>query len=112
MINLPWILAHLIGDFIIQNDWMAIGKKKKNWICAIHVITYMLPFLLTTLNPLQLILIAIQHYIQDRTNIIKWFCSITGKFKAEKDLALPWGHFIVDNVVHIVWMWIVVKYFN
>lgn len=26
--NLPYILAHFIGDFLLQNDWMAVGKKK------------------------------------------------------------------------------------
>lgn len=23
-----WIFAHLIGDYLIQNDWMALHKKK------------------------------------------------------------------------------------
>jgi|GEM_PF-5375984 hypothetical protein len=26
--NLPYVLAHLIGDFLLQNDWQAVGKKK------------------------------------------------------------------------------------
>ena len=108
--SLPWIIAHLIGDYIFQNDWMAIGKKKSYFICSVHIATYMLPFLFTTLNPIQLVLIAIQHYIQDRYEFIKWFCAITGKFKAEVGITLPWGHFIVDNVFHIVWVWWVVVY--
>jgi hypothetical protein len=28
-LNLPWILAHLIGDYLLQNDWMAENKKKR-----------------------------------------------------------------------------------
>ncbi len=32
-----WIYAHLIGDYLLQNDWMAKGKKQKSWICAIHI---------------------------------------------------------------------------
>ena len=23
-----WIYAHLIGDYILQNDWLAEGKKR------------------------------------------------------------------------------------
>jgi len=61
--TLPWIYAHLIGDYLIQNDWMALNKKKNSWICLVHVLTYMIPFLFTSINPLGLFLIAAQHYI-------------------------------------------------
>lgn len=110
MINLPWILAHFIGDFVIQNDWMAINKKKSTFVCSVHVITYMLPFLLVSLTPLQFLLIGVQHFIQDRSNFIKWYCKVTNKFQDEKGLHLPWGHFIVDNVFHVIWMYFVINY--
>ena len=42
-----WILAHLIGDYIFQTDWMAREKKVSNFACAVHVATYMIPFLFT-----------------------------------------------------------------
>jgi hypothetical protein len=109
MINLPWILAHFIGDYIVQNDWMAKGKKVNSWICIIHVIMYMLPFLFTQLTFIQFILIGLQHYAQDRSNFIKWFCKITGNFQNEGPY-LPWGHFIVDNIFHITFIWIMVNY--
>lgn len=38
-------LAHLVGDFIFQNDWMAKGKKTSSLICLVHIITYLIPFL-------------------------------------------------------------------
>ena len=100
--NLHWIYAHLIGDYLLQNDWMAGNKKKNSWICLVHIATYMIPFLLTDLNWLQLLLIAGQHYIQDRTHFVTWFCKITGKF--QMDFNKFWGHVIVDNVIHILWM--------
>jgi hypothetical protein len=40
MITIPWILAHFIGDYLLQNDWMAQNKKKSNLACTIHVGLY------------------------------------------------------------------------
>lgn len=112
MIGLPYILAHFIGDFLFQNDWMAVGKKKSSWICTVHVFFYMLPFLLTDLSLIQLILIAVQHWLQDRTTFIAWWCRTMGSFQSElKHKTLPWGHFVVDQVMHFVWIWIVITYF-
>ncbi len=112
---LPYILAHFIGDFLLQNDWMAVGKKKSSWICTVHVSLYILPFLLTDLTYLQLSLIFIQHWLQDRTNFINWWCETTKSFQIERSKlydALPWGHFVVDQIMHFIWIWIVVSFMN
>lgn len=111
MFKIPWLLAHFIGDYLFQNDWMAVGKKKSSFICTVHVTLYMIPFLFTGITPLQFSLIYIQHWLQDRTKFIAWWCRTTGEFQNElKTHALPWGHFIVDNVFHVIWMWIVITY--
>jgi len=107
-LNLPWILAHLIGDYLLQNDWMAGNKKKSDFACSVHILTYMIPFIFTELSLIQLLLIAVQHYIQDRTHFVAWFCRVTGKF--QNDFSKFWGHVIVDNVIHILWMAAVAHY--
>ena len=107
--NLHWIYAHLIGDFLLQNDWMAGNKKKNSLICMVHIITYMIPFLFTDLNWIQLLLIATQHYMQDRTRFVAWFCRTTNKFQDGHSRFV--GHLIVDNVIHILWMAMVANYF-
>ncbi len=107
--NIHWIYAHLTGDFLLQNDWMVINKKKKTFVCLIHVITYMVPFLFTKLNWTQLFLIALQHFLQDRTNFVAWFCRLTKKFQEKTNQSL--GYIIVDNVFHILWMALVAEYF-
>ncbi len=37
-------LGHLIGDYLLQPTWMAIGKSKKDWrgfwVCTAHVPLY------------------------------------------------------------------------
>lgn len=108
---LPYILAHFIGDFLLQSDWMATGKKKSSLICTIHVTLYMTPFLLTDLGWLQLSLIAAQHWLQDRTKFIVWYCKLMGIFQSEfKQDVLPWGHFVIDQIFHFIWMWAVINY--
>ena len=40
MAALGIILAHLVGDYLIQSDWMASEKTKKWWPAIAHGITY------------------------------------------------------------------------
>lgn len=78
------LLLHLFGDFIVQNDYVALNKKKntlKGWIyCLWHCITYSLPFLLIT-NWKAVIGIGLTHFIIDKTNIIVYFCAIKNNVK-------------------------------
>jgi len=106
-----WIFAHLIGDYLFQTDWMANNKKKNTWACIIHVIIYMIPFLFCQLTPLQLTLIAIQHFLQDRTNFIKWFMKIKGSRKFSEPPFAPWSIYLTDNILHILWILFVTNIF-
>jgi len=105
-----WIYAHLIGDFLIQTDWMASGKKQSSWICLVHVATYMIPFLLTSLSWLQLLCIAIEHFWQDRTTVIEWFMKHTGKQNFAAPPKGPWSSFLVDGIFHILFIALVEKF--
>jgi len=73
------LLLHLFGDFIVQNDYVALNKKKntlKGWIyCLFHCITYALPFLLIT-NWKAVIGIGLTHFIIDKTNIVAYFLAV------------------------------------
>lgn len=109
--HFPWIMAHFVGDYLLQNDWMAMNKKKSNIACTIHVVLYMLPWLFTEVTFAQFYLIFIQHWLQDRTKFISWWCRMMGSFQLElKKDSLPWGHFIVDNVFHILWVLFVLEF--
>lgn len=98
-----WLLCHLIGDFIIQNDYMAQNKKHSDLHCFIHIVTYMLPFLFIHLAWWQLLAIAIQHYILDRTMIVGWIMDIKGS-KLFREQLHPWSWIITDNILHILWV--------
>lgn len=43
---LSLIVAHFIGDFILQSNWMALNKSKNWGALSIHVLAYMVPFTL------------------------------------------------------------------
>jgi len=108
-LQIHWIYAHLIGDYLIQNDWMAKNKKSSTWVCLFHVVTYLIPFLFTSLSYPMLILIGLEHFLQDRTNIIFWFMEKTGKNKFNKEPMAPWSIIVTDNIVHILFIEIVVR---
>jgi hypothetical protein len=99
-----WICAHLIGDYIIQNDWMAQNKKKHFFPCLIHCLTYIIPFLFCHLSWLQLILIALQHYIIDRTTFVGWFLEVKGSKMFRDGPLSPWSGVVTDNILHILWI--------
>lgn len=111
-----WIYAHLIGDYILQNDWMAANKKKdKGLACLVHVATYMIPFFFCGLTSVQLFMIAWQHFMIDRTYFVIWSCSITGRRNFMKPPMAPWSIILMDNIYHILWIAFIVwiwKIFN
>lgn len=37
--------VHWVGDFVMQNDWMASNKSKNNYALSAHVFTYCAVFL-------------------------------------------------------------------
>lgn len=101
-----WLIAHLIGDYLLQNDWMAMNKKTSDWACFVHVVLYMIPFLFCGFVWWQLLLIAVQHYALDRTNFVVNFMKWKGSGDFAKNMA-PWSIIITDNVLHIVWIYFV-----
>jgi hypothetical protein len=108
MLSLYIILAHCIGDYLLQNDWMAQNKKKSSLICAIHSFIYCIPFIFLNLSWYQLFLIFGQHHIQDRYNFVMWYMKKTGKINFSKPPFVPWSIFIIDNIFHLIWISIVI----
>ena len=99
-----WIYAHLIGDYLLQNDWMANGKKKASWICVVHVLTYLLPFAFTGLSWWQIALIGVQHFAQDRTGFVAWLMKAKGSAAFMQAPCGPWSVILTDNILHVLWM--------
>ena len=99
-----WIYAHLIGDYLLQNDWMANSKKRSSWICAVHVLAYLLPFLFTPLAWWQLALIGVEHFAQDRTGVVVWLMRTKGSAAFASGPCAPWSIIVTDNILHVLFM--------
>jgi hypothetical protein len=116
------LLLHLFGDFIIQNDYVALNKKKntlKGWLyCLWHCITYALPFLLIT-NLMAVIGIAVTHFIIDKSNVVVWFLKYRNfapdvsnfGFLSERPFAVTiWLSIFMDNTLHLICNYLLIIY--
>lgn len=65
MIILNLILCHLIGDYFLQNDFIANTKGKNLYHLFIHCVLYSLPFYILFNYDYRLIFIFISHFIID-----------------------------------------------
>lgn len=45
------LIAHLVGDYLLQSDWMAQHKRRSTIACLLHALLYALPFLLLCWHP-------------------------------------------------------------
>lgn len=72
MITANQLVAHAVGDYILQSDYMA-QKKSELWAAAIsHVVLYTLPFVLLTQSPAALAFIAVTHLVIDRYRLARY----------------------------------------
>jgi len=111
------LLLHLIGDYVIQTDWMARNKTGNIFIAAIHAGVYSLPFLLLSPSMRALVVIFGTHVIMDRYRLaryvvfaknkvtdpgLKWedACK-TGYHKDTPPWLAVWLLIIVDNTMHL-----------
>lgn len=71
-ISADQLLAHAVGDYVIQSDWMANEKTKRSVAALVHALSYTLPFLFLTLSPLALGFIAGSHFVIDRWRLARY----------------------------------------
>jgi hypothetical protein len=113
------LVAHAVGDYVLQSDWMANGKTHASLPAAIHAIVYCTPFLLLSQSPLPLAIIATSHFAIDRWRLaryIAWLknwmspwpyhswneCKETGYAPDQPRWLTSWLMIIVDNTLHVV----------
>lgn len=98
-----FLIGHLIGDYLFQNDWMAQNKKLHWWPCFVHCLIYTSVIaLLTRWSWWALVIVFVTHFIQDHTQIIRvWMKGMRQQKFMEPPMA-PWSLIVVDNVWHLV----------
>jgi hypothetical protein len=101
---MPWWLAHLIGDYIIQTDWVAARKRTSTPVCLLHAATYLLPFLLCPFAWWQLAAIGIEHFFQDRFGWARTFMRYSDHEHFATGPLSPWSVVVTDNILHLCWI--------
>ena len=66
------LVAHAVGDYILQSHWMATEKTKQHFAAPVHAITYTLPFVLITQNLAALAVICGSHFLIDRYRLARF----------------------------------------
>jgi hypothetical protein len=112
MFTADQIVAHFVGDYILQSHWMATEKTKQSLAAAIHAITYTLPFVLITHSLVALVVICGTHFLIDRFRLARfvvWFkngprlpVTATGYQDDVPAWLSVWLLIIADNTIHII----------
>lgn len=100
------IIGHLVGDYLLQTDWMAQNKKLRSWPCLVHcVIWTACVCIFAGWGWLAAAFLLACHFGQDRTHVVKWWMCLASPGFTQPPLA-PWSLIVVDNVWHIVQLWV------
>ena len=106
------LLLHLLGDFVLQNNWMAAHKSKLNregyLACTVHCLVYSLPFLIITDLTAWLVIFS-THWLIDKFSLAKYVCRIKNwHFETDHGFAASTPPLlamllvmVVDNTMHI-----------
>jgi hypothetical protein len=66
------LVAHAVGDYVLQSDWMAQQKVKSHIPALVHAIFYTLPFLFLSRSWKALLFILVTHFIIDRWRLARY----------------------------------------
>lgn len=112
------IVGHLVGDYLLQNDWQALNKKTDAHICALQASLWTLSvgvfsgwlFLQNWRGLLIAVILYGSHFVQDHTNIVTWWMDFIGQKQFRTGPCAPWSTIVVDNVWHILTIWLVWRF--
>lgn len=119
MITADQLLAHAIGDYILQSDWMATEKTKRSLAALAHVVFYGLPFLLFHPSWKAYLVIVGTHFVIDRWRLARFvvfvknslgdwrsahpdFRTATGYANETPPFLSVWLLIIADNIMHVL----------
>lgn len=106
------LLFHFVGDYLLQNDWLANKKTQSHLPAFIHATIYSLPFILVVHNPyVWLCLVFMTHYFIDRFRLaVYWIKLVNWNWNSknfgyadDKPLWMSvWLMIIIDNTFHVL----------
>jgi hypothetical protein len=131
MITADQLLAHMVGDYILQSHWMATNKTKSSLAAICHALTYALPFLFLRPSWLVLVVIVGSHFAIDRWRLARYVVGFRNwlfappeereRLRVEIDMATGfpkdcpqwlavWLLIIADNIIHVLLNGLALKY--
>ena len=111
------LLAHAVGDYIVQSDWMAAEKTRRHGPALAHAASYAACFLPLTRSWRALAVISGTHFVIDRWRLAKHMCwaknqvapaayrpghTATGYGADKPDWMAVWLLIICDNTMHLL----------
>ena len=120
------LLAHLVGDYLLQTSHMAKNKIYSWPVAILHAFVYSLPFLFLTQSPAALAMIFGSHAIIDRYRLAHYLAmakNMAGNPKRWRQFNTDTGHedsmpawmsvwlvIITDNTMHLLINYFSIKY--
>ena len=123
------IMAHMVGDYLLQSDWMAQNKTKSAFPAIAHAVMYSIPFLFFAPSIMAISFIVGTHYLIDRYRLARYVvyaknrlspcsewaewdsCKNTG-YSIDRPLWLSvWLLIIADNILHVLLNAIALSFF-
>jgi len=126
---MPQLICHLLGDYVVQNHWMATNKVRAWWPAIVHAAVYSLVFLLWLQPSWQAMAVIFgTHAVIDRYRLAGYWVRFYGigceswfqRYDREKcrgkapEPAPPflavWLLIIVDNTFHLAINYAALRY--
>jgi len=116
------LILHLFGDYVLQSDWMAQNKTKRDLPAFTHALVYALPFFLLTRDSVRgqiaWATIFLTHFVIDRYRLARYVvwakewlsptrplpwkdCTGTGYDPAKPAWLAVWLMIAADNTLHL-----------
>lgn len=97
------IIGHMVGDYLLQNDWMAANKTKSTPVCVVHAALWTLAVVVcgSVWNPWAVLWLFGTHLVIDRFRLAAKAMDYTGQAGFKAGMA-PWSMIVVDNTWHLV----------
>jgi hypothetical protein len=107
------LIAHLVGDYLLQIGWMA-ANKTKNWLATLtHAAAYTFTiavfaaFFIENFSPWGLLLVFVSHAIVDRRSITTFWVT---KVMTAPESESGWLTIVIDQIFHLLILFIVLYF--
>ncbi len=112
------LICHLVGDYVLQTDWMAKNKTSSLFAALVHAFFYALPFVLITGLTWALFVIFSTHILIDHYRLAgmimrlkQWSWKRADHPATPPDINLMLL-IVIDNTIHLTINYFSIKYLS